>query len=49
MTNSTNNVSTDISMNDQLGATLCKDCTCSADVRIRVASAITAMARPNRI
>ena len=56
MTNSTNNNSADISMNGQvseevtsfkyLGANLCKDGTCSAEVRIRVASA---MARLNRI
>ena len=32
-----------------LGATLCKDGTCSADVRIRVASAVAAMAILNRI
>ena len=59
MTNNTNNVSTGISMNGQkleevtsfkyLGATLCKDGTCSADVRIRIASAKVAMARLNRI
>ena len=56
MTSSTNNISAAISMNGQmleevtsfqyLGATLCKDGTCSAEVRIRVASA---MARLNRI
>ena len=55
-TNSMNNISADISMNGQkleevtsfkyLGATLCKDGTCSAEVRIRIASA---MARLNRI
>ena len=59
MTNSTNNVSADISMNGQkleevtsfkyLGATLCKDGTCSAEVRIRIASAMVTMARLNRI
>ena len=59
MTNSTNNVSQDISMIGQkleevtslkyLGATLCKDATCSADVRIGIASAIVAMARLNRM
>ena len=59
MTNSTNNISADISMNGQkleevtsfkfLGATLCKDGTCSAEVRIRFASAVSAMARLNRI
>ena len=32
-----------------LGATLCKDGTCSAEVRIRTASAMVAMARLNRI
>ena len=47
MTNSTNNISVDIRMNSQkleemtsfkyFGATLCKDVTCSADVRIRIA------------
>ena len=58
MTNSTNNISAaiSISMNGQklekessfkyLGATLCKDGTCSAEVCIRVTSA---MARLNRI
>ena len=59
MTNSTNNISRDISMNGQrleevtsfkyLGATLCKDDTCSAEVRIRLASAMAAMARLNSI
>ena len=59
MTNSTNNISADISMNGQkleevtsfkyLGATPCKDSTCSAEVRIRIASAMAAMARLNRI
>ena len=54
MTNITNN-SADISMNDQeleevtsfkyLGATLCKDGTFSAEVCIRIASAMAAMAR----
>ena len=56
MTNSTNNISANISMNGQkleevtifkyLGATLCKDSTCSAEVRIRIASA---MVRLNKI
>ena len=56
MANSTNNIGADISMGGQkleevnsfkyLEATLCKDDTCSADVRIRIASA---MARLNRI
>ena len=46
MINSTNNISADISMNSQkleyvtsfkyLRATLCKDGTCSAEVRIRI-------------
>ena len=59
MTNSTNNISADINMDCQkleevtsftyLGATLCKDGTCSAEVRIRIASAMAAMARLNRI
>ena len=59
MTNSMNNISADISMNGQrlegvtslkyLGATLCKDGTCSAEIRIGIASAMTAMARLNRI
>ena len=42
MANSTKSISADISMNGQkcnLGATLCKDGTCSAEVRIRIASA----------
>ena len=60
MTNSTNNISEDISMNGQkleevisfkyLEETLCKDGTCSAEIRIKIASAITAaVARLNRI
>ena len=59
MTNSMNNTSADISMKSQkleevtgfkyLGATLCKDGTCSAEVHIRIASAVAAMARLNRI
>ena len=59
MTHSANNISEDISMNGQklqevtsfkyLGATLCKDGTCSAEIRIRIASATAAMARLNRI
>ena len=32
-----------------LGATLCKDGTCSVEVRIRIASAMAAMARLKRI
>ena len=59
LTNYTNNISTDMSMNGQklkevtsfmyLGATLCKDGTCSADVRIRIASKMAAMARLSSI
>ena len=59
MTHSTNNISVDISMNGQklvkvtslkyLGATLCKDGTSSAEVRIRIASAMAATTRLNRI
>ena len=59
MTNSMNNISADISINGQkleevtrpkyLGAIQCKDGTCSAEVRTRIASAIAAMARLNRI
>ena len=58
MTNSTNNISADISMNGQmlqdvtsfkyLGATLCMEGTCSVEVRIRIASAMAAMAGLNR-
>ena len=54
MTKSTNNSSADFSMNvhkleevtsfKYLGATQCKDDTCSAEIRIRVASAMAAMA-----
>ena len=54
MTNSTNNISADISMNGEkleevisfkyLGTILCKDGTYSAEVRIRIASAMEAMA-----
>ena len=56
MTNSLNNISANINMNDQkledmtsfkyLGATLCKDGTCSAEVYNRI---VSAMARLNRI
>ena len=59
MTNSTENVSTDISMNGQkleevtsskyLRATLCKDGTCSAEVCTRIASAMAAMARQDLV
>ena len=58
MTNSMNNISTGISMNGQkleeetrfkyMGAT-CKDGTCSAKVNIRIALAMEAMARLNKI
>ena len=57
MTNTTNNISADISMNGQkleqvtsfkyIGATLCTDGTCSAEICPRNASAITAMVRLN--
>ena len=59
MTNSTNNISADISMNSQKleevtsfkypGAILSKDGSCSAEVDIRNASEMAAMARLNRI
>ena len=59
MTSSTIKISSNISMNGQkveevtsfeyLGATLCKDSTCSAEVRIMLASVMAAMARLNRI
>ena len=55
MTNSMNNIGADIIMNGQnleevtsfkyLGATLCKHGTCSANIRIRIASAMAATAR----
>ena len=55
MTNSMNNISADICMNGQkleevtsfkyLGATLCKDGTCSAEVDIRIASAMASLNR----
>ena len=59
MTNNTNSINADIiSMNSQkleavtsfkyLGATLCKDGTCSGEICIRIASAMAAMARLNR-
>ena len=54
-----NKISADISMIGQkleevtsfkyLGATLCKDGTCSAEVCIRIASTMAAMARLNRM
>ena len=57
--NSINNISVDISLNGRkleevtsfkyLGASLCKDGTCSAEVCIRIASAMAAMARLNGI
>ena len=59
MTSSTNNISADISMNGQkseevinfkyLGATVCKTGTCSAEVRIRIVSAIATVARLSRM
>ena len=59
MTNCTNSLNADITMNGQkleeitsfkyLGATLGKDGTCSTEVRVRIASAMAAMARLNRI
>ena len=59
MTNSLNNISANINMNDQkledmtsfkyLGATLCKDGTCSAEVCVMFASAMAVMAKPDRI
>ena len=59
MTTSTKNISAHISMNGQrleevtrlkyLRETLCKDGTCSAEVRVRIASAMAAMAGLNRI
>ena len=59
MTNSMNNTSADISMKSQkleevtgfkyLGATLCKDGTSSAEVCIRIAPAMAATTRLNRI
>ena len=59
MINSENNISADISMNGQRlgevtsfeypGATPCKDGTCSALIRIGIASAMAPMDRLNRI
>ena len=59
MTNSVNNIGAHISMNSQqfeevtnfkyLGATLCKDGTCSTQICIGIASAMAVMARFNRI
>ena len=59
MTNSMNNTNADISVNGQkleegtsfkyLGASLCIDGICSAEIRIRIASAMAAMARLNKI
>ena len=59
ITNSMTNISADVSTNGQkleevtsfkyLGATLCKDGTCSAQVHIRIALAMEAMARLNKI
>ena len=57
--NSTNNIRADISMNGQkledvtsfkyLGATFCKDGTCLAEIRIRIALAMAVVARLNGI
>ena len=59
MTDNTNNISAGISRNGQkfeevtsnkyLEATLCNDDTCSAEVRVRIASAMAAIARLNSI
>ena len=59
MTNSMNTISAGISMKVQkleevtsfkyLRATLCKDGTCSAKIHLKVASAMAAMTRLNRI
>ena len=59
MINSTNNIRADISMNGQkledvtsfkyLGATFCKDGTCLAEIRIRIALAMAVVARLNGI
>ena len=59
MASNVNNFTADISMNcwpveevtsfKYLGATLCKDGTCSAEIRVRIASAMAAMARLNMI
>ena len=59
MTNSTNKISADISMNERklevvtsfkhLGAAQCKDGTSSAEIQIKIASALAALASLNRI
>ena len=59
MIKSTNNIRAAISMNSlkleemtsfkYIGATLCEDGTCSAEVCIRIAAAMAAVARLNRI
>ena len=59
MTNGTNNIGADISVNGQkieeatsfehLGESLCMDGTCSANTCIRIATAMSAVARLNRI
>ena len=59
MVNSTTNISANITMNGDpleevtsfkyLGATLSKDGTCTAEIRIRINSATAAMARLNRV
>ena len=59
MPSNMHSISADISINGQklqevtsfkyLGATLCKDGTCSAETRIRIASVMAAVARLNRV
>ena len=59
LTNSTNNISADISMNGRkleevtsvkyLGATLCKDGTYSTEIHIRIGSAMATVVRLSRI
>ena len=59
MTESTSDIGADTNMSGRkleavaslkyLGAILCKDLTCSAEIRIRIALAMAAMARLNRI
>ena len=59
MTNNMNNINADISMNGRRleevtslrypGATLCKDDICSAEICVRIASALAALARLNSI
>ena len=59
MVNGTKEISVNVTVNGQpleevtgfkyLGATLSKDGTCRAEIRIRIATATTAMARLNRV